>query len=195
LYCATFCSDVAENMEISKFLYAFLGRTLHEIDKFDQWQVVPCFLGEPGTGKSCIVHLLRSCFYKEDTSIISNRTEKTFGIANHYWRFITIMEEVSKGAQLDNGDFLSMCTGGDMEIRKKHKDAETQKWMSSLVITGNEFAAYVNNMVRGNGNLMRVSNAHTCIYLCRGISRVVSLSSNLLIVHRVDTAILHSCVR
>lgn len=65
-------------------LYAFLGRTLYPLHLLDQWQKVPCILGDAGTGKSRIIELIQAIFYSEDTSTIANMTEATFGLANHF---------------------------------------------------------------------------------------------------------------
>lgn len=48
------------------WIYAFLGRLLHEVGAKDKWQIIPFFVGRAGTGKSLLLKTVGHFYNPED---------------------------------------------------------------------------------------------------------------------------------
>lgn len=65
-------------------MLAFLGRLMFPIGSRDKWQLVPCFFGSAGSGKSLIIDVVSEFFSSDMVHSISNITEERFGL-EHAW--------------------------------------------------------------------------------------------------------------
>lgn len=117
----------------------------------DRWQLVLTILGESGTGKSRLIQFIRTALGKENTSVIGNETETTFGLASHCDSMLCILEEMTREAKLSVSDWLNMVTGDTVEVRRKYKGSMSMDWRANMIIVGNEFAGWLNNQ----GNVVR----------------------------------------
>lgn len=55
-------------------------------ERNEGWQVIPYLLGFAGTGKSSIaMDVIAKLYSPEDVGILSNNSEKTFGLSAPFW--------------------------------------------------------------------------------------------------------------
>ena len=137
--------------EESRWIYAFLGRVLYEVNEIDGWQVITFFKGKAGTGKSTILQCIEKLFPTELVGIMSNNMEKKFGLSALVDSLIFLAYEVKNDFSLDQAEFQCITSGEPMMISKKHQTAMKKRWASPGILAGNEVPKWVDN----SGSIVR----------------------------------------
>jgi len=126
-------------IEVSKWMYRFIGRLLYDIGKLDNWQVMPFVKGIAGSGKSTIGAYISKFYGKCDVATLSNTIERTFGLNSIHDKFMWICYEAKENFGLDQSQFQSMITGEAMSIPAKNKEAKhLENWLPPGMMLGNE---------------------------------------------------------
>jgi hypothetical protein len=129
------------------FYVMVVGRMLYNVGDRDNWQVFPYLLGLAGTGKSTIVHEIVAKLYSvEDVGVLSNNSEKTFGLAAIYDKILFVAGEIKRDLALDQTEFQSLVSGEAMSINEKYKTAfSIQNWKVPGIMAGNELPSFSDN--------------------------------------------------
>lgn len=130
-------------VEAQKWVYIFLGRLLHELGKYDTWQIIPFFKGRGGTGKSTVAHVAKSFFSATDVGVLSNNSEKKFGLQSLIGKFIFLCFELKKNVSLDQAEFQSMVSGEEVCVAIKNQAAQTIRWSLPGLLCGNEAPGWI----------------------------------------------------
>jgi hypothetical protein len=130
-----------------QWFYVMMGRMLYNVGERDNWQVFPYLLGLAGTGKSTIVNNIVAKLYSvEDVGVLSNNSEKTFGLAAIYNKLVFIAGEVKRDLSLDQTEFQSLVSGEAMSINEKYKTAfALEHWTVPGIMAGNELPSFSDN--------------------------------------------------
>mgnify|MGYP000458331077 CR=1 FL=1 len=131
--------------DAQKWVYILLGRLLHNVGKYDKWQVIPFFKGAAGTGKSTIGSIVKAFYNAGDVGILSNNIEKKFGLQNLLDKLMFVCLELKKNIQLDQAEFQSMVSGEDMSVPRKHTCTITRQWKVPGLLCGNEPPAWMDS--------------------------------------------------
>jgi hypothetical protein len=155
--------------ELMLWINGMCGRLLYDLSADsdppgDNWQVAPMFKGIAGTGKGCILRLLRKFYqaadivsspplcrrrrrrplltptYSVPQGILSNNIEKKFGMEGLSTKLMTLCMEMRGNFQMDQADFQSMISNEDMTVARKNRLALQTIWNGSLAIAGNVVA-------------------------------------------------------
>lgn len=136
---------VYDGYSVRDWVYVFMGRMIYDIGSHDTWQVLMFIKGKAGTGKSTIGKVLSNLYDSVDVGVLSNNTEKKFGLSALIQKLIYICYEVKKDFALDQGEMQSMISGEPMSIATKFQTASSVTWKSHGVFMGNEFPSWTNN--------------------------------------------------
>jgi hypothetical protein len=129
--------------EVSFFAMAFLGRLLYAVSELDNFQVIPFFIGKAQSGKSTLlVHVAAKFFEAEDVGVLSNNTERTFGLSGFVDKYMFIAPEVNEHMKLDQAEFQSVVAGDMMQVAQKHVTSRTVKWGVPGILAGNQVPAW-----------------------------------------------------
>jgi len=129
-----------------QWFYIMIGRMLYSVSEMDNWQVFPYLLGLAGTGKSTIIHdVVAKLYSPEDVGILSNNTEKTFGLAAIYDKLLFVAGEVKRDLALEQSEFQSLVSGESMAINEKYKTAFAVHWTVPGMMAGNELPSFSDN--------------------------------------------------
>ena len=134
-----------DGYSVQDWIYVFMGRMIYDIGKHDTWQALMFLKGKAGTGKSTIGKVLSSLYDAVDVGVLSNNTERQFGLSALVNKLIYICYEVKKDFALDQGEMQSMISGEPMSISAKFQTAQSVTWSSHGFFMGNEFPAWTNN--------------------------------------------------
>jgi hypothetical protein len=126
-----------------RWVYIFLGRLLHELGRHDTWQIIPFFKGAGGTGKSTIAQVAKNFFHPQDVGILSNNSEKKFGLQGLLGKFVFLCMELKKNVSLDQAEFQSMVSGEEISVAVKNKCAQVVQWRIPGLLCGNESPGWV----------------------------------------------------
>jgi phage/plasmid-associated DNA primase len=127
--------------EVCKWLYILFGRLLYDINTHDGWTVQLFLKGLGGTGKSILcLKAAKNLFSSEDVAILSNNAEKRFGLSSLYGKFLWLAPEIrgNFSENFDQAELLSMISGEDVSIAKKHQQALSCRWTACGLMCGNE---------------------------------------------------------
>lgn len=130
-------------IEVQRWVYIFLGRMLHALGTFDSWQIIPFFKGRGGSGKSTVGHVAKSFFAPSDVGILSNNSEKKFGLQSLVNKKAFVCLELKKNISLDQAEFQSMVSGEEMSVAVKNSQARDIQWRSPGLLCGNEAPGWV----------------------------------------------------
>jgi hypothetical protein len=134
------------SQEIINWFYILAGRMMYAVGERDGWQVIPFLLGQAGSGKSSVTNNVISELYDAtDVGLLSNNSEKQFGLSAFYDKFIFVAPEIKSDMKLEQAEFQSMCSGEEMQISIKHKTAFSVKWSTPGFLAGNETPAWTDN--------------------------------------------------
>jgi hypothetical protein len=133
--------------EALQWFFIIIGRMLYDVGDMDNWQVFPYLLGLAGTGKSTIAHdVIANLYSVEDVGILSNNSEKTFGLAAVYNKLVFVAGEVKRDIALEQSEFQSLVSGEAMSINEKYKTAQPiPNWKVPGIMAGNELPAFSDN--------------------------------------------------
>lgn len=130
-------------IEVQRWVYVFLGRMLHALGDFDNWQIIPFFKGRGGSGKSTVGHVAQNFFAAEDVGILSNNSEKKFGLQSLVDKLVFICLELKKNISLEQAEFQSMVSGEEICVAIKNETARVVRWRSPGLLCGNEAPGWV----------------------------------------------------
>ena len=130
-------------IEAQKWVYVFLGRLLHALGTYDTWQIIPFFKGRGGTGKSTVAHVAKSFFSAADVGVLSNNSEKKFGLQSLIGKLMFLCFELKKNISLDQAEFQSMVSGEEVCVAIKNQVAQTIRWNLPGLLCGNEAPGWV----------------------------------------------------
>ena len=133
------------SFSVKDWFYVFIGRMMYEIGEFDDWQCLMFIKGIAGSGKSTIGKLISYLYDASDVGVLSNNTEKKFGLSALVDKKIYICYEVKSDFTLDQGEFQSMVSGEQMSIPVKFSTASSVWWKSHGIFMGNEIAGWADN--------------------------------------------------
>jgi hypothetical protein len=134
-----------DGYSVRDWIYVFMGRMIYDIGKHDTWQALMFLKGKAGTGKSTLGKVLSNIYDPVDVGVLSNNTEKQFGLSAIAEKLIYICYEVKKDFALDQGEMQSMISGEPMSISAKFQTAQSKTWKSHGFFMGNEFPSWTNN--------------------------------------------------
>lgn len=140
------------NEEVSRWMYIFIGRLLYDVGDLDCWQVIPFFKGIAGSGKSTLICKVVKKFYDaDDVRVLSNNSEKKFGLWSIYDGFIFISPEIKGDICLEQAEFQSIVSGEDISIARKNEKAICIQWKTPGILGGNEMPGWKDN----SGSIIR----------------------------------------
>lgn len=138
--------------EVSRWMYIFIGRLLYDVGEMDCWQVIPFFKGIAGSGKSTLICKVVKKFYdSDDVRVLSNNSEKKFGLWSIYDGFIFISPEIKGDICLEQAEFQSIVSGEDISIARKNEKAISIQWKTPGILGGNEMPGWKDN----SGSIIR----------------------------------------
>lgn len=122
------------------WLYAFLGRCLHEVGLHgrDHWQVIPFIKGVAGCGKSTLLMLLKKIFPAHLIANISSNAEEKYTWSTACDAFMFMCTEVRRDCSWNQGEFQSIVSAEDVPVSAKYKDPRTVEWNTPGILAGNE---------------------------------------------------------
>ena len=135
----------APRLSAMDWFYVFIGRMIYEIHEYDDWQVLLFIKGVAGSGKSTLGKLVSYMYDANDVGVLSNNTEKKFGLSALVEKLIYVCYEVKNDFQLDQGEFQCMVSGEQMSIPFKHEMAQSVTWKTHGMFMGNEVASWCDN--------------------------------------------------
>jgi hypothetical protein len=134
------------SQDVLEWLYVFTGRLIYEIDECDGWQVILFVQGQAGTGKSTyLMNVCKELYDDEDTGVMSNNIQKTFGLSDMLNKLIYIAPEIKRDFSIEQGEFQSIISGDKVNINIKHKQSVKIEWKIPGVMAGNESPDFIDN--------------------------------------------------
>lgn len=139
----------ADYGEMYFWIFVMMGRFLFPLDpkRFDDWQKLFCIFGNAGTGKSCLLILLRALIPPELFTTLSMNSQETFGLEtllgpnNEHLRCMIF--EVTGRFKIPPQQIQSMTSGEGLSINRKNKRAYvTENWSAHMMIAGNSKPAW-----------------------------------------------------
>lgn len=129
--------------ETMAWFYALFGRMFHRVGKNttagDNWEIVPCCQGAPGTGKSSIVAVLESYLQPTQFGVIATKTEERFPITALMGKLMVFLTEMG-GCDLDKELLKQMVSGDPVNVAGKFLTASVvPNWDIPLWLCGNTF--------------------------------------------------------
>ena len=139
-------------VDVSKWMYVFMGRLCFEVNELDSWQVIPFLKGIARSGKSTLITKVCRKFYEcEDVATLSNNIEKKFGLSSICNGFMFISPEIKGDLQLEQAEFQSLVSGEDLSIARKNEKALSIQWKTPGILGGNEVPNWKDN----SGSILR----------------------------------------
>lgn len=140
------CDSQNFSEEVRSLLWALIGRLYFPIRMRDNWQVVLWFKGVAGTGKSTLVHAIRSVYDAGDVGIMSNNIEPQFGLMGFRHSFLLVAPEVKSSFSLDSAMFQTMASGDEISIARKNLEAVSMSgWTVQSVYSSNVYPRWVDS--------------------------------------------------
>lgn len=132
--------------DVMRWVYAFTGRLLYEIDEMDGWQVIFFLQGQAGTGKSTYCNDVCKQFYdNEDVGVMSNNIQRTFGLADLVDKLLYVAPEIKKDFNMEQGEFQSIVSGDKVTINIKFKESRFETWKIPGCMAGNDCPDFIDN--------------------------------------------------
>ena len=129
--------------DAQRWVYIFMGRMLHALRTQEKWQIIPFLKGRGGSGKSTVAMVVKHFFEAADVGILSNNSEKKFGLQALLDKFIWLCLELKKNVALDQAEFQSMVSGEDVMVAQKNLVARQVTWSAPGLLCGNEAPQWV----------------------------------------------------
>ena len=120
------------------WFYVLYGRLMYWTRDVENWQVWAFCHGLAGTGKSTLCELIAQFYDKDDTGVLPNRIETTFGLWALFEKLVIYAPEVNTDFGIDRTDLQSMITGEGVQIKEKLGKAHAVDWRAPGMMAGNE---------------------------------------------------------
>jgi NOL1/NOP2/fmu family ribosome biogenesis protein len=130
-------------IEAQRWVYIFMGRMLHGLKEQEEWQIIPFLKGRGGSGKSTVATVVKNFFEASDVGILSNNSEKKFGLQTLLDKFVWLCLELKKNVALDQAEFQSMVSGEDVVVAQKNQMARQVTWTAPGLLCGNESPGWI----------------------------------------------------
>lgn len=129
------------------WVYAMIGRLLHDVGSIDNWQCALFFKGTGDTGKSTIISGVIKRFYEAgDVGKIENNVERNFPLMDIYNKYLFVAPEIKRDFRLEQATFQSIISGESCSVAIKHgSPVQIDRWTVPGVFAGNELPAFVDN--------------------------------------------------
>jgi len=135
--------------KVYKTLFFMMGRLLRPLFEknmmgyksyADNLQKVLIILGQPGSGKSTLVNLIRSFFHLSNVGTIAANADKNFGLENFRNDQIKlgICYELAHTFNITTSVIKSMIAGERVQLNAKFKEVRDEDWNIPTVFAGNE---------------------------------------------------------
>lgn len=133
-----FVSYQFENIEVVRYLYAFIGRLFFETGH-DNWQVFPFIRGMPNTGKSTLLGIVEKMFRLDQIGTIDKSFEEIFGYAPLINKCVILSSDVPKDIfdKLNPQKLQQMVSGELMSCPVKRKDPIVRPWKAPILWCAN----------------------------------------------------------
>lgn len=132
--------------EICKWMYVFVGRMLYEVNEIEEWQVIAFLKGVAGCGKSTILtKVVKEFFEPNDIGIMSNNSDKAFGLSGFYDKLAFIAPEVKGDLGVDQASLQGIISGEDVVVNIKHVTPKALIWTAPGMLGGNETPDFSDN--------------------------------------------------
>ena len=133
--------------EVIDAFYVLVGRLFYRVGERDKWQVMPWFVGRSGTGKSLIMDIIASLFFKGAIGALSSNNEQVFGLADKCDKQLLMGRDLphNMSTVLAQDVLQSMVTGEDVSVPIKNQSARTVKWTTPIVFCSNHMPDYADN--------------------------------------------------
>lgn len=128
---------------VQRSIYELLGRCLFWIHEYDRFDLAIFFKGNPGTGKTTLLGVLKSLYKINNLGIFMSNSSEQFSLSTFADRFILICPEVKKKFGMNQADFQVIIEGGDTTLMRKHREPIEVKWKTPLAMAGNEPPDYI----------------------------------------------------
>jgi hypothetical protein len=80
-----------------------------------------------------------------DVGVLSNNSEKTFGLSGFYDKFIFVGPDIKNDLKIEQAEFQSMVSGEPVVINQKYKTAKSVDWKAPGIFAGNEVPGWCDN--------------------------------------------------
>ena len=138
--------------EVSRVIYSCLGRLVFDVKQKDNFQFVPLFRGQAGTGKSTLLNLATNFYDLSDVgNLQSEHGSSTFPVEHIYDKLMYVCMDMSNKHSLGQTTFFSMTSGEFMAVNRKNLKAEQLMWKAPGAFASN---GYPNFQDQG-GNVTR----------------------------------------
>lgn len=138
--------------EVCNWTYVMGGRLCYDVGDLDGWQVIPFFKGIAGSGKSTLInHVFKKFYENDDVGILSNNTERKFGLSSIMGNFMFVSPEIKSDLALEQAEFQSIVSGESVSIAVKNQTAVCMTWNIPGVLAGNEIPNWKDN----SGSILR----------------------------------------
>jgi phage/plasmid-associated DNA primase len=132
--------------EVSRWMYALIGRLIYEVNELDGWQVLPFLKGAASSGKSTILtRVCRNLYEASEVGTLSNNIERKFGLSALADKLLFIGPEIKSDIALEQAEFQSIVSGETVQVAAKFKTATTVVWRVPGALAGNEVPGWVDN--------------------------------------------------
>ena len=115
--------------DVSRWMYAMVGRLIYEVGEKDGWQVVPFLKGAASSGKSTILtRVCRGLYEPADVGTLSNNIERKFGLSALADKLIFIGPEIKSDIALEQAEFQSIVSGESVQVTFSHGEPFLSGW-------------------------------------------------------------------
>ena len=130
--------------DVYTYMLALIGRLFYDVGQFDSLDVVPIVVGNSGTGKSTLAHIISCMFDSGSVGSINSTHEFVFGLQSLYDKEVIIVPEIdgSMEKQLSSSLFKMIVCGENVSVSFKYGKSRTIKWKTPLFMCGNQYLGY-----------------------------------------------------
>lgn len=164
---------VHDSDTLLRWILFFLGRSMQPMSS-DDYQKTFVAIGEGGTGKSLLLEVVRGCFSRDRVMLFAAAGQKVFGLEGIDSAYIWQIPELRAGFSMSVTDWLSLCTGEPLVIRRKFRSPKAEAVQAHGLSMGNEFPTEFKNKKQS------VSRRLALIYFLRRVTDVDTQLSNAL---------------
>ena len=127
-----------------RMILALMGRMFYPSGKHDNLQIMACFIGESGTGKSTLINTLLGMIRNEEILAIGEEGQKTFSLENALtpdgqFARCAIGIDFKQGDNFPVTFFLRAIASEVVTICRKYMKAVSTPWRAPILIASNQF--------------------------------------------------------
>lgn len=126
--------------EVIDICYVMIGRLIHPVGQWDDYQVSLLFKGIAGSGKSTIADVIEEFYEPCDVGTISSSCEKVFGVQTIYDKYIGLCTEMKRKFNFPQDILQQAISGEYVNVPIKNQPAKKVRWTTGMMFWGNEMA-------------------------------------------------------